>query len=125
MMITTSPATAPTHGPDLESFLPAQRESPLRGLAGRLLAAPPRCPHGQHKLRRLTDGHGTTVQTRWGPLRVGRARGDCRRCKKWRFPADALLGLCPSRAPNPPACRKSPRARPAAPKQNARTWTRK
>ena len=107
MMITTSPATAPTHGPDLESFLPARRESPLRGLAGRLLAAtraagqnlghleeallraghelfrqrletaaqekaaaaPPRCPHGQHKLRRLTDGHGTTVQTRWGPRR--------------------------------------------------------
>ena len=33
------------------------------------------------------------MQTRWGDIRVERARGYCRRCKKWRFPADALLGL--------------------------------
>ena len=57
------------------------------------LAAPPLCPHCQNKLRRLTADHGTTVQTRWGDIRVERARGYCRRCKKWRFPADALLGL--------------------------------
>lgn len=56
-------------------------------------AAPPVCPHCQNKLRRLTEGHGTTIQTRWGDIRVERARGYCRRCKKWRFPADALLGL--------------------------------
>jgi hypothetical protein len=131
MMITTSPSTALTLGPDLEDFLPAQRESLLRKLAGQLrastraadqnlghleeellraghelfrqmleqaaqekaAAAPPLCPHCQNKLRRLTDGHGTTVQTRWGHIRVERARGYCRRCKQWRFPADALLGL--------------------------------
>lgn len=56
-------------------------------------AAPPLCPHCQNKLRRLTEGHGTTIQTRWGDIRVERTRGYCRRCKKWRFPADALLGL--------------------------------
>ena len=56
-------------------------------------AAPPVCPHCQNQLRCLTQGHGTTVQTRWGRIRGERARGHCRRCKKWRFPADALLGL--------------------------------
>src|SRR5260221_8424774 len=56
-------------------------------------AAPPLCPHCQNKLRRLTDGHGTTIQTRFGLIRVERARGYCKRCRKWRFPADALLGL--------------------------------
>ena len=33
------------------------------------------------------------MQTRWGNIRVERARGYGQRCKKWRFPADALLGL--------------------------------
>ena len=56
-------------------------------------AAPPLCPHCQNKLRRLTQGHGITIQTRFGDIRVERARGHCRRCKKWRFPADVLLGL--------------------------------
>ena len=56
-------------------------------------AAPPLCPHCQNKLSRLSTGHSTTIQTRWGEIRVARARGYCRRCKKWRFPADALLGL--------------------------------
>ena len=131
MITTPSPSTVPTYGPDLESFLPAQRESLLRALAGQLqastraadqslghleeqllrdgqelfrqmlekaaqqkaAAAPPQCPHCQNKLRRLTEGHRTTIQTRWGNIRVERARGYCRRCKKWRFPADAFLGL--------------------------------
>jgi hypothetical protein len=56
-------------------------------------AAPPLCPHCQNKLRRLTDGHGPTIQTRFGPIGVQRARGYCKRCRKWRFPADTLLGL--------------------------------
>jgi hypothetical protein len=56
-------------------------------------AAPPLCPHCQNKLRRVTDGHWTTIQTRFGPIRVQRLRGYCRRCRKWRFPADTLLGL--------------------------------
>jgi hypothetical protein len=56
-------------------------------------AAPPLCPHCQNKLSRVTEGHGTTIQTRFGPIRVQRTRGYCKRCRKWRFPADALLGL--------------------------------
>ena len=55
--------------------------------------APPLCPHCQNRLSRVTPGHGTRIQSRFGPIRVQRARGYCRRCRKWRFPADALLGL--------------------------------
>jgi hypothetical protein len=54
---------------------------------------PPLCPHCQNKLSRLTEGHFTTIQTRFGPIRVQRVRGYCRRCRKWRFAADAVLGL--------------------------------
>lgn len=56
-------------------------------------SAPPLCPHCQHQLSRVTTGHGTTIQSRFGPIRVQRARGWCRRCRKWRFPADTLWGL--------------------------------
>ena len=56
-------------------------------------AAPPLCPHCQNKLSRLSEGHFTTIQTRFGPIRVQRVRGFCRRCRKWRFAADAVLGL--------------------------------
>jgi len=55
--------------------------------------APPVCPVCQQKLSRWKTGHWTTIQTRFGPIRIQRARGYCRRCGKWRFPADALLGL--------------------------------
>lgn len=56
-------------------------------------SAPPLCPHCQRRLSQVTPGHGTTIQTRFGSIRVRRARGYCKRCGKWRFPADALLGL--------------------------------
>jgi hypothetical protein len=56
-------------------------------------AAPPLCPDCQNKLSRLSSGHWTTIQTRFGPIRVQRVRGYCRRCRKWRFAADAVLGL--------------------------------
>jgi hypothetical protein len=44
-------------------------------------AAPPLCPHCQNKLSRVTDGHWTTIQTRFGSIRVQRARGYCKRCR--------------------------------------------
>jgi len=56
-------------------------------------AAPPLCPHCQHRLSRRSEGHGTTIQTRFGAIRIQRGRGYCKRCRKWRFPADAVLGL--------------------------------
>jgi len=68
--------------------------------------APPLCPHCQNKLRRVTDGHGTTIQSRFGPIRVQRARGYCRRGRKWRFPADTLLGL-PAQGTQSPAVQES------------------
>lgn len=56
-------------------------------------AAPPLCPLCRRKLTRLSAGHARTVQARFGPVTIQRVRGYCKRCKKWRFPADALLGL--------------------------------
>jgi hypothetical protein len=55
--------------------------------------APPRCPVCQQPLSRIGHGHERTFQTRFGPVTIRRDRGYCKRCKKWRFPADALLGL--------------------------------
>lgn len=55
--------------------------------------APPVCPVCQNRLSRVKAGHWTTIQTRFGPIRIERARGYCKRCRKWRFPADAALGL--------------------------------
>jgi len=55
--------------------------------------APPVCPVCGHKLTRMTQGHARSYQTRFGLVTIRRARGWCRRCKCWRFPADHLLGL--------------------------------
>lgn len=56
-------------------------------------AAPPLCPACRQQLTRLSAGHARTVQTRFGLVTIQRVRGYCKRCKKWRFPADAVLGL--------------------------------
>ena len=50
----------------------------------------------------MTGGHFTTIQTCFGPIRVQRVRGYCRRCHKWRFAADAALGL-PTQGTQSPA----------------------
>lgn len=55
--------------------------------------APPECPVCGNKLSRVTHGHERSYQTRFGVVTIRRARGWCRRCKCWRFPADHLLGL--------------------------------
>ena len=55
--------------------------------------ASPHCPVCSSKLTRITHGHERSYQTRFGMVRIRRARGWCRRCKCWRFPADHLLGL--------------------------------
>src|SRR5580700_3817479 len=54
---------------------------------------PPFCPVCGHKLSRRTHDHQRTFHTRFGPVRVKRLRGWCRRCKAWRYPADQALGL--------------------------------
>jgi hypothetical protein len=55
--------------------------------------SPPVCPVCGGKLTRLTHGHERTYQTRFGEVTIRRARGWCRKCQAWRFPADHLLGL--------------------------------
>ena len=37
-------------------------------------SAPPLCPHCQNQLSRVTSGHGTTIQSRFGLLRLQRAQ---------------------------------------------------
>lgn len=46
--------------------------------------SPPTCPLCGAKLARLTHGHERTVQTRFGPIRLQRPRGWCRRCQECR-----------------------------------------
>jgi hypothetical protein len=51
------------------------------------------CPVCQQKLSRLSAGHPRTFDTRFGSITIQRSRGYCKRCRKWRVPADAALGL--------------------------------
>jgi hypothetical protein len=55
--------------------------------------APLVCPVCGSPLSRVTPGHERSYETRYGAVTIRRARGWCRRCKGWRFPADHLLGL--------------------------------
>src|SRR4030095_15721492 len=52
---------------------------------------PPRCPECGRPLSRLTRGHQRTFETRFRKITVKRTRGYCKRCRRWRFPADAAL----------------------------------
>ncbi len=56
-------------------------------------ATPPRCPVCGQPLSRCSAGHARTFQTRFGAIPVRRTRGYCKRCRKWRCPADTALGL--------------------------------
>src|SRR4051812_1632021 len=53
----------------------------------------PICPVCKNKLSRVTEGHERSYQTRFGEITIRRARGWCRKCKCWHFPADHVLGL--------------------------------
>ncbi|HEX3719147.1 MAG TPA: hypothetical protein VH595_14415, partial [Verrucomicrobiae bacterium] len=44
--------------------------------------APPTCPVCQNKLSRWKQGHWTSIQTRFGAIRLQRARGYCKRRRK-------------------------------------------
>jgi hypothetical protein len=33
------------------------------------------------------------IQTRFGPIQIKRVRGWRKRCKRWQFPADKVLGI--------------------------------
>lgn len=55
--------------------------------------APPVCPVCQKPLSRVSTDHRRSFECKFGTITIGRSRGYCKRCRKWRFPADALLGL--------------------------------
>lgn len=69
------------------------RQAIQRGAQAKADATPPLCPVCGHKLTRLSSGHERTFQSRYGLLTVQRTRGYCKRCRKWRTPADTALGL--------------------------------
>lgn len=56
-------------------------------------ATPPICPVCQKPLSRLTHEHSRSFECKFGTLTISRTRGYCKRCRKWRFPADTVLGL--------------------------------
>lgn len=70
-----------------------QRQATEKAAQSKAEVTPPMCPVCQQKLSRVTGGHGRSFESRFGTIRVVRARGYCKRCRKWRFPADVVLGL--------------------------------
>ena len=54
---------------------------------------PPVCPACQKPLSQVSQGHQRSFECKFGTITVGRSRGYCKRCHKWRFPADTVLGL--------------------------------
>src|SRR5580658_6616821 len=76
-----------------ESVQELQRQAVEQGAQAKADNTPPVCPVCGHQLSRLSSGHARTFQTRFGDITVQRARGYCKRCGKWRVPADAALGL--------------------------------
>lgn len=56
-------------------------------------ATPPVCPVCGKALSRVSADHRRSFECKFGTITIGRSRGYCKRCRKWRFPADSLLGL--------------------------------
>lgn len=69
------------------------RQAIERGAQAKADATPPVCPVCGQTLTRLSADHPRTFQTRFGSITVKRTRGYCKRCGKWRTPADTALGL--------------------------------
>ena len=69
------------------------RTATQRAAQARADATPLRCPVCGQPLTRCSRGHARTFLARFGDLTIERTRGYCKRCHKWRTPADAALGL--------------------------------
>jgi len=69
------------------------RQTIERGAQAKADATPPVCPVCGQTLSRLSAGHPRTFESRFGSITVKRTRGYCKRCHKWRVPADTALGL--------------------------------
>lgn len=68
-------------------------EATQRAAQAKADATPPLCPVCRKELTNCSDGHARTFKTRFGAITLQRTRGKCKRCGKWRMPADAALGL--------------------------------
>src|SRR5208283_3136543 len=77
------------------------RQAIERGAQAKAEATPPRCPVCGQPLTRLSADHPRTFESRFGSITVRRTRGYCKRCRKWRVPADAALGLAQSAGYSP------------------------
>jgi hypothetical protein len=77
------------------------RQTIQRGAPAKADTTPPHCPVCGRPLSRLSPGHPRTFESRFGSLTVQRTRGYCKRCHKWRVPADAALGLEDSAGSSP------------------------
>ena len=69
------------------------RQATERAAQAKADATTPRCPVCGKTLSRLSAEHPRTFDTRFGSITVKRTRGYCKRCRKWRVPADVALGL--------------------------------
>ena len=69
------------------------RTATQRAAQARADATPPRCPVCGRPLSQCSRGHARTCLTRFGDITMARPRGYCKRCRKWRPPADPALGL--------------------------------
>jgi hypothetical protein len=83
---------------DMEMQLERQSRELLRVAAEKAAqkkadVTPPVCPVCQQRLSRVTGDHRRSFECRFGTITMGRSRGYCKRCRKWRFPADKVLGL--------------------------------
>jgi hypothetical protein len=77
----------------LQDTKPLQRKLLEEAAQKKADATPPNCPCCGRPLSKVAQGHGRSFETRFGSITVQRARGYCKRCRKWRFPADVALGL--------------------------------
>jgi hypothetical protein len=69
------------------------RTTTQRAAQAKADATPSQCPVCGQPLTRCAAGHARTFLTRFGDITLQRTRGYCKRCRKWRTPADAALGL--------------------------------
>jgi len=69
------------------------RQTIERGAQAKADSTPPVCPVCGQPLSRLSADHRRTFESRFGSITVKRTRGYCKRCHKWRVPADTALGL--------------------------------
>src|SRR6516162_3810707 len=83
---------------DIELQIEQQSRELLRGAAEKAAqkkadVTPPVCPICHQPLSRVSQGHQRSFECKFGTITIGRSRGYCKRCRKWRFPADTVLGL--------------------------------